>query len=101
MKASLLRLLGDSATHGDEFDADENADRCSEALALAEPRHVRPLIADCHAGLPSLYRRTARPAESDKHFQIATTMYREMDMTHWLEKAEAEMRSLRADEGPP
>jgi hypothetical protein len=28
-------------------------------------------------------------------FTTATTMYREMGMTYWLEKAEAEMRELR------
>jgi hypothetical protein len=29
-----------------------------------------------------------------KHLTIATTMYREMGMTYWLEKAEAEMTNL-------
>ncbi len=53
---------------------------------------MRPLLAHCHLGLAKLYRRTGKRIESDEHLAIATTMYREMDMTYWLEKAEAEMR---------
>src|SRR5260370_42589182 len=33
------------------------------------------------------------------HFTTATTMYREMDMTYWLETVEAEMRQLGAASG--
>ena len=29
-----------------------------------------------------------------EHFASATTMYRDMSMTYWLEKAEAEARDL-------
>ena len=32
--------------------------------------------------------------EPHKHCATATTMYREMGMTYWLEKAEAEMAGL-------
>ena len=34
--------------------------RYREALALAEPRGMRPLVAHCHLGLGKLYRRTGR-----------------------------------------
>jgi hypothetical protein len=30
-----------------------------------------------------------------EHLTIATTIYREMDMTYWLEQAEPEMAALR------
>jgi len=33
------------------------------------------------------------------HFTTPTTMYREMDMTYWLETVEAEMRQLGAASG--
>jgi tetratricopeptide (TPR) repeat protein len=101
VKAELLRLLGAIAIHGDEIDAAESANRYTEALALAEPRHIRPLIAHCHAGLAKVYRRTGKPDQEREHFATATTMYREMGMTYWLEKAEAELRSLGAGEGRP
>jgi hypothetical protein len=44
-----------------------------------------------HLGLGKLYRRTDKREESREHLTTATTMYREMGMTYWLEKAEAEM----------
>ncbi len=90
VKAWLLRLLGDIATHGDAFDADEGVSRYREALALAEPRHMRPLIAHCHTGLARVYRRLGEPDRERQHLETATTMYREMGMTFWLEKASAE-----------
>ena len=54
---------------------------------------MRPLVAHCHLGLGKLYRRTGKREQAQEHLTTATTMYREMDMTFWLEQAEAEMRS--------
>ena len=65
-----------------------------QALALAEPRGMRPLVAHCHLGLGKLYRRTGKREQAQEHLTTATTMYREMDMRFWLEQAEAEMREL-------
>ena len=42
-------------------------------------------------GLGKLYRRTGDRAKAAEHLTIAATMYREMDMGFWLEKAEAEL----------
>jgi hypothetical protein len=61
-----------------------------QALALAEPRGMRPLVAHCHLGLGKLYRRTGDRQQAREHLITATTMYREMDMRFWLEQAEAE-----------
>jgi hypothetical protein len=55
---------------------------------------MRPLIAHCHLGLGKLYRRTGKREQAREHLTTATTMYREMDMRFWLEKAEAEMMEL-------
>ena len=63
-----------------------------EALALAEPRGMRPLVAHCHLGLGRLYQRADRREEAQEYVATATTMYRDMGMTYWLEQAEAEMR---------
>jgi hypothetical protein len=57
-------------------------------------RHV-PLIAHCHFGLGKLYWRTGKREQAQQHLITATTMYREMDMRFWLEKAEAELRGPR------
>jgi len=54
------------------------------------------LVAHCHLGLGKLFRRTGKRQEAQKHLTIATTMYREMDMRFWLEKAETEMKAVAA-----
>ena len=48
--AHALHLLGDVATHPDRFDAQSGEAHYREALALAEPRGMRPLVAHCHLG---------------------------------------------------
>ena len=55
---------------------------------------MRPLVAHCHLGLGKLYPRTGQREQATEHPTTATTMYREMGMTYWLEQAEAEMREL-------
>ena len=37
-------------------------------------------------GLGKLYRRTGKREPAREHLTTATTMYREMGMTYWLEK---------------
>jgi class 3 adenylate cyclase/tetratricopeptide (TPR) repeat protein len=92
--AHALHLLGDIATHPDRFDAERGEAHYRQALALAEPRGMRPLVAHCHLGLAKLYRRTDKREQAQEHLTTATTMYREMDMRFWLEQAEAEMRDM-------
>jgi tetratricopeptide (TPR) repeat protein len=87
-----LHLLGDIATHPDRFDAESGEAHYRQALALAEPRGMRPLVAHCDLGLGKLYRRTGKREQAQEHLTTATTMYREMDMRFWLEQAEAEMK---------
>jgi hypothetical protein len=50
------------------------------------------LVAHCHLGLSKLYRRTGQREQAQEHLATATTMYREMGMTYWLEKAEGELK---------
>jgi tetratricopeptide (TPR) repeat protein len=92
--AHALHLLGDVATRPDRFDAKSGEAHYRQALALAEPRGMRPLVAHCHLGLGKLYRRTGKQPEAQEHLSTATTMYREMDMRFHLEQAEAETREL-------
>ena len=55
---------------------------------------MRPLVAHCHLGLGTLYRRIRDQAKAQEHLTTAAAMYREMGMTFWLEKAEAELGSV-------
>jgi DNA-binding SARP family transcriptional activator len=63
-----------------------------QALALASELGMHPLVAHCHLGLGKLCRRTGSREQAHGHLTTATTMYREMGMTYWLEQAGAQMR---------
>jgi class 3 adenylate cyclase/tetratricopeptide (TPR) repeat protein len=90
--AHAQHLLGDIATHPDQFDAERGEAHYRQALALAEPRSMRPLVAHCHLGLGKLSRRTGKREEAHEHLTTATTMYREMDMRFWMEQAAADTK---------
>jgi tetratricopeptide (TPR) repeat protein len=83
-EAHALCLAGDVASIAGAEDADGYY---REALALADELGMRPLVAHCHLGLGTLYRRMDRRSEAREHLITAATMYREMDMRFWLEQA--------------
>jgi hypothetical protein len=87
-EAGAVRLLGEIALRCEDSAAEEHF---HVALALSGQLGMRPLVAHCHLGLGKLYRRTDDAAKAHEHLSAACTMYREMGMTFWLEKAEAEM----------
>jgi hypothetical protein len=68
-------------------------------LTLAHELGMRPLVAHCHLDLGKLYHRTDKREQAQQHLTTATTMYREMGTTYWLEKAEAEIQ-CRPPDGP-
>jgi class 3 adenylate cyclase/tetratricopeptide (TPR) repeat protein len=92
-EAHLLRILGDAhAAMARDTDA---LTSYGESLARASERGMRPAVAHCHLGLGKLYRRTDKREQAKEQLSIATTMYRDMGMTYWLEQAEAEMADLQ------
>jgi class 3 adenylate cyclase/tetratricopeptide (TPR) repeat protein len=88
-----LKLLGDVHAH-ELVNAKQAADAYQQALALATELGLRPLIAHCHFGLGKLHAKTNQRAESREQLATATTLYREMGMHLWLEKAEAALKAL-------
>jgi len=84
-------LNGDIAVAAGDEDAEGYY---CQALALAEPRGMRPPVAHCHLGLGKLHRRASNRAQAQEHLTMAMAMYRDMGMTYWLEQAEAETRQL-------
>jgi DNA-binding SARP family transcriptional activator len=88
-EANALCLLGDIALAAGADDAEGSY---REALIFATALGMRPLIAHCHLGLGKLYGRTGKREKAQEHLTTATTMYREMDMTYWLEQAAAELK---------
>jgi class 3 adenylate cyclase/tetratricopeptide (TPR) repeat protein len=88
-EARLLHLLGaiEAQSLGDGSAAERHY---TAAMALALELGLRPMIAHCHLGFGKLYRRTDKREQAQEHLTTATTMYREMGMTYWLEKANAD-----------
>ena len=52
---------------------------------------MRPLSAHCHLGFGRLHERAGGGAKARDHPTIAPTMYDEMGMNLWLEKARMEL----------
>jgi tetratricopeptide (TPR) repeat protein len=88
-EAWTLRLLGEIAAESHVAATGEAGGYYRQALTLAERLDMRPLVAHCHLGLGTFYRRGGDPATGQEHLITAATMYREMGMTLWLEKADA------------
>jgi len=89
-----LRLRGELASRCDPPDFHQAESHYRQALALAEELRMRPLVAHCHLGLGKLSRCTGNREQAQEHLTTATTMYREMGMTYWLERAEVELQAL-------
>jgi hypothetical protein len=92
-QAAWIHLLLAKIAQTDSSGLADCANHYRLALAVAEPREMRLVAAHCHLGLGKLYRRTGNREQAQEHLSTATTMYREMGMTYWLEKAEAEMKA--------
>ena len=93
-EARSLYLLGAINAAEGPASATVADDHYRQGLARAEALGMRPLVAHCHLGLGKLYRRTDKREQAREHLATATTMYREMGMTYWLEQAETETREL-------
>src|SRR4030095_7463770 len=84
------RLSGEIHTRRDPLNVELAEAPFRQALVLAMALGMPPLLARCHGALGKLYRRTRKQQEAQEPLTTATTMYREMGMTYWLEQAEAE-----------
>jgi tetratricopeptide (TPR) repeat protein len=89
-QAWVLRLLGEVSSRADSPDTDTAEGHYCRALVLAGELGMRPLVAHCHLGLGQLYQSMGKREQAQEHLITAITMYREMDMRFWLEKAETE-----------
>jgi len=91
LAAQTFHLLGDIASHPNGFDAEGAQAHYARALALADPRGMRPLVARCHLGRGTLYRKVGRREEARAALSRSVELFRDMDMTFWLSQAEAEL----------
>jgi tetratricopeptide (TPR) repeat protein len=93
-QAYVLRLLGEIATHRTPPDVHEAAAHYYQALTLAEELGMRPLQAHCHRGLGTLYAATGQREQARAALTTALEMYRAMEMTFWLPRAEAALAQV-------
>jgi class 3 adenylate cyclase/tetratricopeptide (TPR) repeat protein len=94
VEARAFFALGEVHTHTSPPAVQQAETTYRKALTLAAELGMRPLVAQCHLGFGKLYRRTGQREQAHEHLTTATTMYREMGMTNWLEKAEIEMKEF-------
>jgi hypothetical protein len=93
-EAYALRLLSEIAARNDPLDIGKADAGFRATLTLATELGMRPLIAHCHLGLGNLSRQTGRREQAAEHLATATSMYGEMDMQFWFQKAETGIREL-------
>lgn len=91
-RAHALLLLGDVAMHPDSLQPARAEAHYRQALELAQARRMRPVVGHCHVGLGTLCVRTEKREPAQQHLATATTMFREMGMTYWLENTETELK---------
>jgi hypothetical protein len=84
-RTSLRSLLADIAAHPERARAPGHY---RHALALAEPRGMRPLVADCHLGLGKVYRRTDKRRDAQEHLNCVNE-----DVPRYVHDVLAEERS--------
>ncbi len=97
-EANGLRVLGD--VYADPLSPDSSLEDRSraeaayrEALERADRLEMRPLVAHCHRGLGTLYRRTGRSPEARDRLAAAVGLFRELDMRSWMERAQADLET--------
>jgi class 3 adenylate cyclase/tetratricopeptide (TPR) repeat protein len=88
-EAWALRLLGEIGAHQAPPEVEPAENHYRQALALAEDLGMRPLVAHCHIGLGTLYAGTGQPEQAHAELSTAIELYRAMEMTFWLPRAEA------------
>jgi len=88
------RLLGEVGARGGA-DAQTGAIAHFEgAISLGESLGMRPLVAQCHLGLGTLYRRMGDRPRARTCLTAAWTAFGDMAMPHWTQAADAELEAL-------
>ena len=68
----------------------------AQALTLAGELAMQPLAARCHFGLGRLHARAGERTRALEHLAGAMTMFRNMGMSFWLDKAESALEEINA-----
>jgi class 3 adenylate cyclase/tetratricopeptide (TPR) repeat protein len=93
-QAYAQRLLGDIEAQHDPPEVEQAEANYRQAMALAEDRGMRPLLAHCHLGLGALYVKIGRREQARTELGMAIDLYRAMEMTFWLPQVEATLAQV-------
>jgi tetratricopeptide (TPR) repeat protein len=93
-QAYALRLLADIAARREPPERERAEVYYQQALALAAELGMRPLQAHCYLGLGTLYGKINRLEPAHAELSTAIGLYRAMDMTFWLPRAEAALAQV-------
>src|SRR5262249_39120361 len=93
------RLLGETVSHRDRPDVAAAEAHYATSTALALELGMRPLVAYCRFSLGKLYGR-AGDRRAAQHLTTAMSLFHEMGMPFWFEKAAAEMQALEVAVAP-
>jgi class 3 adenylate cyclase/tetratricopeptide (TPR) repeat protein len=88
-KAYAFRLLGEIAAYAEPPDVERAETAYQQALTLADLLEMRPLHAHCQLGLGAVYHRVGRVEQARRELSAAAELFRAMEMTFWLRRAEA------------
>src|SRR5581483_3798338 len=83
-----LRLLGDISASATPTDPALAESYYHQALALAEELEMRPLAAQCHLGLGTLYRRAGSRERANAELAEAASMYQALEMPLWIARTD-------------
>jgi class 3 adenylate cyclase/tetratricopeptide (TPR) repeat protein len=89
-----LKLLGDIALHRDSPNTELAEVHYRRAFALSNEIGMRPLQAHCHVGLGRICGARGSLDEARAEFSAAVDLYRSMEMTLWLNRADAALRNI-------
>jgi hypothetical protein len=87
-------MLGNIHGYGVSANANQARESYQQAMVLAHELGMRPLEAQCHLALGELAGKTGHRQEAQQHLTVAVTMFREMGMQTWPERAESALRVL-------
>jgi len=93
-QAWALKLLGDIALHRDPPNIELAEAHCRRAFALSNEIGMRPLQAHCHVALGRICGAAGSADQAQAEFSAAVDLYHSMEMTFWLNRADAALRNI-------
>ncbi|HET6365788.1 MAG TPA: AAA family ATPase [Pseudomonadales bacterium] len=93
-QAYALRLLGEIAARSEPADLALAEKDLTQALAIAEELGMRPLLGRIHLSLGEMSRLGGDHGKAEAHIFHAVSLFRAMDMRHWLEEAAGQLKAL-------